>query len=212
MLDLHCCVSFSLVAASKGYCAVWCLGFLLWWPLLLQSTALGHWLGTCGARAWWLHRMWCLPRPGVKPESPALAAGLLITEPPGKPSIKFQHLFRSSPGILVGWVALFLGCHSTLPRSHVTWSVTACCGCGLLGHETELLKNSSQILLGFSKLPMPLCSSPDFPLRASYAAGFQLLFEGGSYCFLLFGFIWKVVSPKVGTQARYAPAITLPFI
>ena len=32
------CVGFSLVAASGGYSLLWCAGFSLWWPLLLQST------------------------------------------------------------------------------------------------------------------------------------------------------------------------------
>ena len=147
-------------------CAAWaspCGGFCC-----CRAQALDRWLRGCGAQAWLLHRTCCLPGPGIEPESSALAGGLFITEPPGKPSIKFQHLFRS-PGILVEWVAPFLGCHSTLPRSHVTWSVMACCGCGRLGHETEFLKKSSKILLCFSTLTLPLCSPPDFPLNASYA-------------------------------------------
>ena len=32
-----------------------------------------------------------LPDPGIKPESPALAAGFLTLEPPGKPTINLQH-------------------------------------------------------------------------------------------------------------------------
>ena len=31
--------------------------------------------------------MWDLPRPGLKPMSPALAGGFLTTAPPGKPNI-----------------------------------------------------------------------------------------------------------------------------
>ena len=38
-----------------------------------------------GAGAELLHSMWHLPRPGIKPVSPALAAEFFITEPPGKP-------------------------------------------------------------------------------------------------------------------------------
>ena len=32
-----------------------------------------------------LHGLWGLPGPGLEPTSPALAGGLLTTEPPGKP-------------------------------------------------------------------------------------------------------------------------------
>ena len=36
-----------------------------------------------------LHVMWNLPRPGIKPVSPALAGGFLTTRPPGKPNNEF---------------------------------------------------------------------------------------------------------------------------
>ena len=42
----------SLVAASGGYSSLWCVGFSLWWLLLLQSTGsrrLGF--SSCGTRA-----------------------------------------------------------------------------------------------------------------------------------------------------------------
>ena len=42
-------------------------------------------LSSCGSRAWLLHGMWDLPRPGLEPVSPALAGGLSTTAPPGKP-------------------------------------------------------------------------------------------------------------------------------
>ena len=49
----------SLVAASGGYSSLQCMGFSLWWLLLLRSTALGtqasvvvsHGLSSCGSRA-----------------------------------------------------------------------------------------------------------------------------------------------------------------
>ena len=43
-------------------------------------------LSNCGPRAWLLRGMWDLPRPGLEPESPALAGRLPTTAPPGKPS------------------------------------------------------------------------------------------------------------------------------
>ena len=39
---------------------------------------------SCGTRAQLLHGTWNLPRPGIKPLSPALAGGLFTTGPPGK--------------------------------------------------------------------------------------------------------------------------------
>ena len=41
-------------------------------------------LSSCGAQAELPWGMWDLPRPGVKPMSPALASKFLTTEPPAK--------------------------------------------------------------------------------------------------------------------------------
>ena len=46
-------------------------------------------LSNCGSRAYSLHGMWDLPRPGLEPMYPALAGRLSTTAPPGKP----LHLF-----------------------------------------------------------------------------------------------------------------------
>ena len=92
----------SLVAASGGYCSLRCMGFSLWWLLLLWSTgsrrvgfsscgsrALEHRLSSCGTRAQLLHGMWDLPRPGLESVSPALAGGFSTTAPPRKPYLLF---------------------------------------------------------------------------------------------------------------------------
>ena len=42
-------------------------------------------LSNCGSRAYLLRGMWDLPRPGLKPVSPALAGRFSTTAPPGKP-------------------------------------------------------------------------------------------------------------------------------
>ena len=42
-------------------------------------------LSSCGSRAQLPRGMWDLPRPGLKPVSPALAGRLSTTAPPGKP-------------------------------------------------------------------------------------------------------------------------------
>ena len=43
-----------------------------------------HRLSSCGSRAQLLCGMWDLPRPGLKPVSPALAGRFSTTAPPGK--------------------------------------------------------------------------------------------------------------------------------
>ena len=44
-----------------------------------------HRLSSCGSWAQLLRGMWDLPRPGLEPASPALAARFSTTVPPGKP-------------------------------------------------------------------------------------------------------------------------------
>ena len=46
-------------------------------------------LSKCGSRAQLLRDMWDLPRPGLKPVSPALAGRFSTTAPPGKPQLLF---------------------------------------------------------------------------------------------------------------------------
>ena len=55
--------------------------------ICFSSQALERRLRSCGARASLLCGMWDLPRPGIKPVSPALASGFFTTEPPRKPSL-----------------------------------------------------------------------------------------------------------------------------
>ena len=95
-LWLHCVFvatrGLTLVAVSGGYSLLWCVGFSLWWLLLLRtmgsrrvgSVVAVHGLSSCGTRASLLRGMWDLPGPGLEPVSPALAGGFLTTAPPGK--------------------------------------------------------------------------------------------------------------------------------
>ena len=76
----------SLVETSQSY-SLQCIGFLLWWLLLLWSTGsrcsgLQQWL--LGSRGWaqLLLGMWNLPGPGAESVSPALAGRFFSTEPP----------------------------------------------------------------------------------------------------------------------------------
>ena len=67
---------FSLVAASGGYSSLRCEGFSLRWLLLLWITDYRRkGFSSCGTWAYLLRGMWNLPRPGLKPMSPALAGG-----------------------------------------------------------------------------------------------------------------------------------------
>ena len=75
----------SLVAASRGYSSLRCVGFSLQWLLLLQSTGSRRvGFSSCGAGVLLLCGMWDVPGPGIEPVSPALAGGFLTTVPPGK--------------------------------------------------------------------------------------------------------------------------------
>ena len=58
--------------------------------------ALESGLNSCGTWALLFRGMWKCPSPGIKPMSPALVAGFLSTEPPGKcsPSILVDNLVK----------------------------------------------------------------------------------------------------------------------
>ena len=76
-----------------------------------------HRLSNCGSRAPLLRGMWDLPRPGLKPVSPALAGGFLTTVPPGKPSKGslnrdcselYLFLQEAFPDVLSDWLRCLL--------------------------------------------------------------------------------------------------------
>ena len=77
-------------AGATLRCSVWashCGGFSCCgaWGLGAQaSVVVARGLSSCGTRAQLLCSMWDLPRPGLKPVSPALAGRFLTTAPPGK--------------------------------------------------------------------------------------------------------------------------------
>ena len=106
MPGLPCCKGFSLVVVSGATLYLRCLGFSLWWLLLLWragSRARGFQLllppvsraqaQSLWAQAWLFYRMWGLPRSEMEPLSPALAGGLSATEPPGKPYVVINQIF-----------------------------------------------------------------------------------------------------------------------
>ena len=68
----------SLVALEHGLQGAWASGAGTLKLNSCGSWALEHGLSSCGARG-----MWDLPRPGIEPVSPALAAGFSTTVPPG---------------------------------------------------------------------------------------------------------------------------------
>ena len=72
---------FSLVAVSRGSSPVSVLGFLMWWLLMLQSTA----SGAHGLQQPWLPGLaapgvWDLPGAGIKPVSPREALKYVLYE------------------------------------------------------------------------------------------------------------------------------------
>ena len=80
--------------AAQAFLQVRCLGLLCWVAFsCCKAQTLGH-VGTgpwgtgsvvAVIQARWLRGAWDLPGSGIKPVPPALAGGLLTTEPPGKP-------------------------------------------------------------------------------------------------------------------------------
>ena len=70
----------------------------LWWFLLLHSTGFtAHGLSSCGALALLPYGMWDLPRPGIKPVSPASQVRFFTNGLPGKPQEQI-FFFLSFPG------------------------------------------------------------------------------------------------------------------
>ena len=100
MLGLHCSVDFYLIVVNWRYSPVVVHRLLIaehmlygtWASVVAVSglSSCGSWaleyrLNSCGSQALLLHDMWDLPRPGIKPMSPALAGRFFTTEPPEKP-------------------------------------------------------------------------------------------------------------------------------
>ena len=88
VLVLHCCATAFSSCGKRGPLFIAVRG-----PLTIAaSLVVGHRLQTrrlsnCGSRAQLLRGMWDLPRPGLEPVSPALAARFSTTAPPGKPCL-----------------------------------------------------------------------------------------------------------------------------
>ena len=108
VLDLCCCVGFSLVVASRGCWLIAACRLLSALASLvaehgLRDTAASM-VVVCGLRGllcsgaqvqqlWHsslVATIWDLPRSGIEPVSPTLANGFFTTEPPGKPPCWFS--------------------------------------------------------------------------------------------------------------------------
>lgn len=89
MLGPSCCPQASLVGAVHlSSCGSWAshrgdFSSGVWAQELPFAGSRAR-LRSCGAQAQLLHRMRNLPRPGIKPVTPALAGGFLFTVPPRK--------------------------------------------------------------------------------------------------------------------------------
>ena len=93
-MGLHCCVRAFSSCGEQGLLFLVVRGLIIVVASLAaehglygvqDSVATAHGLSSCGTRALLLRGMWDLPRPGLKPMSPALAGGFLTTALPGKP-------------------------------------------------------------------------------------------------------------------------------
>ena len=100
----------SPVAASGGHSSSRCAGlFTIAASPVVEHRLQTRRLSSCGSRAQLLRGMWDLPRPGLKPVSPALAGRLSTTAPPGKPIFFiFCSFVLSCFHHLTGFIYLFI--------------------------------------------------------------------------------------------------------
>ena len=86
VLDLRFCARAFSSCAKRGPLFIAVRGPLTVAASLVAEHRLQtHRLSNCGSRAYLLCGMWDLPRPGLKPVSPALAGRFSTTAPPRKP-------------------------------------------------------------------------------------------------------------------------------
>ena len=100
MLGLRCYTGLFLVAESGDYSLVVVHTVLIVVAFFgcrtrarsCSSWALQHRLSSCGARAYLLHSMWDLPRPGIEPMSPALVGKFFTNQHQGSPHLLLSHV------------------------------------------------------------------------------------------------------------------------
>ena len=66
-VGLCCLLGLSLIVVSRDYSSLRCLGFSVWWLLLLWSTGSHVAFRTCILWASLPRGVWNLPRPGIEP-------------------------------------------------------------------------------------------------------------------------------------------------
>ena len=99
VLGLCFCARAFSSCGKRGHSSLRCAGLLtIAASRVAEHRLQTHRLSNYGSRAQLLRGMWDLPRPGLKPVSPALAGRLSTTAPPGKPlsrlyTIRWLHLF-----------------------------------------------------------------------------------------------------------------------
>ena len=82
VLGLHFCARAFSSCGKRGPLFIVVCGPLTITAYRLQTCRLSN----CGSWTQVLRSMWDLPRPGLKPVSPALAGRFSTTAPPGKPT------------------------------------------------------------------------------------------------------------------------------
>ena len=105
-------------------------------------------LSNCGSRAQLLRSMWDLPRPGLKPVSPALIGRFSTTAPPGKPLSLF--FFKGTfIYLLIGLCWVFVvACRLSLVVASGVYSSLWCVGFSL--RWLLLLRSMGSRRAGFS--------------------------------------------------------------
>ena len=125
-----------VVAHGLSSCSVWALGHSGFSSC--GARALERSLSSCGAQAQLLRGMWDLPRPGIKPVSPALAGRFLTTVTQGK-----SQFFKK-------YIYLFIWLRQVLVEAHGIFVAT--CGifiaaCGLFSCGMQALSCGMQDLV-----------------------------------------------------------------
>ena len=105
--------------------------------LVVEHRLQTHRLSDCGSRAQLLRGMWDLPRPGLKPVSPALSGRFSTTAPPGKPPkftrfLQFIIIFKIYLSIYfwLHWVFI-AACRLSLVATSRVYSSLQCAGFSL---------------------------------------------------------------------------------
>ena len=144
VLDLHFCARAFSSCGKRGP-----LFIVVHGPLTIAASLFAEHrlqtrrLSSCGPWAQLLCSMWDLPRPGLKPVSPALAGRLSTTAPPGKPPNGIFHKTRTNNSKVCMETQKTPNSQSNLVKEEQGWRYHA------RGHQTiqQSYSNQNSIVL-----------------------------------------------------------------